>query len=76
VFAPLAFAVSGLTPNAEPAQLTVLPIMFACMRAPGSCPPGRAARRAGGGGPPAPLGAEARLTGRPAVRVVEKEDGT
>ncbi|KAB2363744.1 ABC transporter permease [Actinomadura montaniterrae] len=31
VFALLAFAVSGLTPNAELAQLTVLPIMFACM---------------------------------------------
>ncbi|MFD0905257.1 ABC transporter permease [Actinomadura sediminis] len=31
VFALLAFAVSGLTPNAELAQLTVLPIMFGCM---------------------------------------------
>ena len=31
VFALLAFAVSGLTPNAEMSQLTVLPIMFACM---------------------------------------------
>jgi len=31
VFAVLAFAVSGLTPNAELAQLTVLPIMFGCM---------------------------------------------
>ncbi|MCP9954944.1 ABC transporter permease [Actinomadura madurae] len=31
VFATLAFAVSGITPNAELAQLTVLPIMFGCM---------------------------------------------
>jgi ABC-2 type transport system permease protein len=31
VFAALAFAVSGITPNAEMAQLTVLPIMFGCM---------------------------------------------
>ncbi|MFB4307765.1 ABC transporter permease [Actinomadura sp. GTD37] len=31
VFALLAFAVSGITPNAELAQLTVLPIMFGCM---------------------------------------------
>ncbi|RKS74540.1 ABC-2 type transport system permease protein [Actinomadura pelletieri DSM 43383] len=31
VFATLAFAISGLTPNAELAQLTVLPIMFGCM---------------------------------------------
>lgn len=31
VFAALAFAVSGITPNAELAQLTVLPIMFGCM---------------------------------------------
>ncbi len=27
----LAFAVSGLTPSAELAQLTVLPVMFGCM---------------------------------------------
>lgn len=31
VFALLGFAISGLTPNAELAQLTVLPIMFGCM---------------------------------------------
>ncbi|MBE1535258.1 ABC transporter permease [Actinomadura algeriensis] len=31
VFGLLALAVSGLTPNAELAQLTVLPIMFGCM---------------------------------------------
>lgn len=31
LFALLAFAVSGLTPSAELAQLTVLPIMFGCM---------------------------------------------
>ncbi|WP_329520124.1 ABC transporter permease [Spirillospora sp. NBC_01491] len=31
VFALLAFAVSGLTPNSDMAALTVLPIMFACM---------------------------------------------
>ncbi|MBO2452371.1 ABC transporter permease [Actinomadura barringtoniae] len=31
VFALLAFAVSGLTPNADMAQLTVLPLIFACM---------------------------------------------
>jgi ABC-2 type transport system permease protein len=31
VFAALAFAVSGITPNTEMAQLTVLPIMFACL---------------------------------------------
>jgi ABC-2 type transport system permease protein len=31
VFALLAFAVSGLTPNADMAQLTVLPLVFACM---------------------------------------------
>ncbi|MCP2338346.1 ABC transporter permease [Actinomadura rupiterrae] len=31
VFALLAFLVSGITPNAELAQLTVLPVMFACM---------------------------------------------
>ena len=31
VFAALAFVVSGITPNAEMAQLTVLPIMFGCL---------------------------------------------
>lgn len=31
VFATLAFVISGITPNAEMAQLTVLPIMFGCM---------------------------------------------
>ncbi|OLT32620.1 hypothetical protein BJF79_35950 [Actinomadura sp. CNU-125] len=31
IFALLALTVSGLTPNAELAQLTVLPIMFGCM---------------------------------------------
>jgi ABC-2 type transport system permease protein len=31
VFALLAFALSGVTPNADMAQLTVLPLMFACM---------------------------------------------
>ncbi|MFC4907871.1 ABC transporter permease [Actinomadura gamaensis] len=31
VFALIAFLVSGITPNAELAQLTVLPVMFACM---------------------------------------------
>ncbi|WP_067478000.1 ABC transporter permease [Actinomadura hibisca] len=35
VFALLAFAVSGVTPNADMAQLTVLPILFACMAAAG-----------------------------------------
>ncbi|MFI6521674.1 ABC transporter permease [Spirillospora sp. NPDC050679] len=35
VFALLAFALSGLTPNADMAQLTVLPVMFACMAAAG-----------------------------------------
>ncbi|RFS85333.1 ABC transporter permease [Actinomadura spongiicola] len=31
VFATLSFVISGITPNAELAQLTVLPIMFGCM---------------------------------------------
>ncbi|MFF5257521.1 ABC transporter permease [Actinomadura viridis] len=31
VFALLAFAVSGITPSTEMAQLTVLPLMFACL---------------------------------------------
>jgi len=31
VFALLAFALSGVTPSADMAQLTVLPLMFACM---------------------------------------------
>ncbi|GAA2407393.1 ABC transporter permease [Actinomadura vinacea] len=31
VFALLAFAVSGLTPTAELAQLTVMPVLFGCM---------------------------------------------
>ncbi|MFC5750487.1 ABC transporter permease [Actinomadura rugatobispora] len=31
IFALLAFAVSGLTPTAELAQLTVLPVLFGCM---------------------------------------------
>ncbi|GAA4230486.1 ABC transporter permease [Actinomadura meridiana] len=31
VFATLAFAVSGITPNAELAQLVVLPVMFGCL---------------------------------------------
>ncbi|GAA2579244.1 ABC transporter permease [Actinomadura fulvescens] len=59
VFALLAFAVSGLTPNADLAQLTVVPIMFASMAGSGVMFPldglPEAAREAAGMLPLSPL---------------------
>lgn len=59
VFALLAFAVSGLTPNADMAQLTVVPIMFASMAGSGVMFPleslPEAAREAAGMLPLSPL---------------------